>query len=239
MNDLPDIGRSDSILEPDTLHRPEPIRVIRAYFQNIFICELFTQLLTLWNWSKSIKSIRFFNGVINGPSSGNPVSENEIAHPYFCGQIHHTHRLSFVCEAAITAAIICLLFSSSPPAVRFTVVAIIVLAIQGMGARWFVSHVDHEAHESTQSTLSFFPSFADLYSATSVVGIFCNIRIPAPTEHHGPLTVCGVIVEFWLVVGRKLQNVFSGLIHIQGMVGSSAGRPASTGHRRALFMPLA
>lgn len=238
MNDLPYIWSSDSIFKPYAFHGSDSIRVISAYFQNILFGKFFAQLLTFWNGSESIKPIGLFNGIFYCPSSGNSISENEIAHPNFCCEVHHGHCFPLVCEQAIAASIIGLLFPSCPSAIRFAVVAVIVFSIQGVCARRFVSHVDHEAHKSTHSILSFFPSSTDFYSSTSIVWIFNEVFVSASRQHHSPLAICRMVAKFRLVVGRKLQNVFSGLAHVMNGLSSSAGSPASTDDRRAFFMPF-
>lgn len=173
--------------------------------------------------------------IFGGPTAHDSVSQNVVTHTVSFGHSEHAQCLPLKRQKVCAPSISGLFVWRGPSAVRSLVVSVVVDAVKRMSSGWFVSHVHHEAFKSTHSKNALHPSATDPNSSGAVISEFGILWISASTQHRRPLSVCRMLVRFWIVVFRKLQNVFAGLAHVIDGLSSSAGLLASTGDRRAYF----
>jgi len=86
-------------------------------------------------------------------------------------------------ENRVTSGVVVLLFMSGPIAIAWTIIAIVVFALQGLLASGLGAHVGEERLKGSQ------PSLAHGNAATAVVFESRIISIAAPGQHVGPRTV--------------------------------------------------
>lgn len=233
MDDLADVRRANAKPNPDLIQCFAAMGMKFSNLNHIVVREFLAQLLSLWDRSKSVKSIRLLDRVFNSPSSGNTVSQNKITHSNPSRQVSHARGFAPVCKSVVASSIVSLLCIGRPSTVRLFVVSVVVNAVKGVLERGLVSHVHHKALEAAHSRFSDLPPSTHLDSSSAVVWILRKSNVSAPCEHHRPLTICRVLARCRLVVCRKLDNVFSGLAHFVDGLSSSEGHS----QQRVAFAP--
>lgn len=170
------------------------------------------------------------HGFLNGPVVVEPASEHEVINSMLVCHFKHGERFSFIGQLVGTPAIVCLLTWCRPSAICFTVVSIVVDPVQRVSGGWLIAHVLHEALEPTYAVLPLLPSFANFYPPASPILVFWEVWVPASSEHRGPLSVCWMLPQSWLVKCGELNYVIS-VLNSHGVymgLGSSEGHSATT-----------
>lgn len=165
---------------------------------------------------------------LNGPSSGDPLSECFMSYAKASRPFSNGAHLSVQREEPIIVLVLVLLLLGGPPAVAWLVVAIFIgIAVYGVRGAWALPHIRKKSVETVR------PAVANGYAATTIHWIGLVIAVGASTLHSGKNLVFVGASKAMTTISRRIQFVSKasaafGFLGGQGPCKQVADVPAIT-----------